>query len=386
MTTMNNVFKKKICWISPYPPNPTPIANITFMLIKDLLDSKKFDISLITFKEKSIPKDLPIKIYPILKKESIGAIIKTLNLIKKENFDIIHIMSTKFLNGRLFLFITFLLKFILQVKSKIIISVHEFYKFSNLRELLVGGLYHIFLLRYSDLLLIFNKDYRNAILSKSVYKKNKENVKFISKNVQSMRFKDIISSKKWHKKEISPFILFFGFLRPLKGVPYLITAFKKIQKYFPELKLVIAGGIDVGPTSKNYFINIKKIISKLNLESNVIFTNFISESEVFELFDLAELVVYPYLVIEQSGALFIALYKGKVIIATNIGGFRAIISNGENGLLVEPKNSDQLAETIIKILKNETLKRKLENGARKTYKHNSFDKLKDKYYDIFINS
>jgi len=385
MTIMNNVFKKKICWISPYPPNPTPIANITFMLIKDLLDSKKFDISLITFKEKSIPKDLPIKIYPILKKESIGAIIKTLNLIKKENFDIVHIMSTKFLNGRLFLLITFLLKIILRVKSKIIISVHEFYRFSNLRGLIVGGLYHIFLLRYSDLLLIFNKNYRNAILTKSIYKKNKENIKFISKNVQSMRFKNMVSSKKWHKKEISPFILFFGFLRPLKGVPYLLIALKKVLKYFPNLKFVIAGGISGGPTSKSYYLGIKNIISKLKLDSHVIFTDFIPEDEVFELFDLAELVIYPYVVIEQSGALFIALYKGKPIIATNIGGFRAIISNGENGLLVEPKNSDQLAEAIIKILKNENLKRKLENGAKKTYEHNSFDKLKDKYYNIFLN-
>lgn len=195
---------KKICWISLFPSNPSPLANISHMLISDLLKKgkKNFEIILITYKQKVIPKDLLIKIYPILKKESIKSIVKTLQIIKKENFDIIHIMSTKFMHGRLYLIIPFLIKKILRIKSKIIISAHEFYDYHNLRQFIVGGLYHILLLRYSDLILVFNKEYPKMITSKKIYNKDKKDVNFISKNVQSMRYEEIKSSNIWEKKRL----------------------------------------------------------------------------------------------------------------------------------------------------------------------------------------
>ncbi|KKL71046.1 hypothetical protein LCGC14_2098830 [marine sediment metagenome] len=158
---------KKICWISAYLPNPTPFASISYMIIKELLKLNNFEFTLITFNDKPINTDLPIKIYPIIEKDSFYAIVKTLQVLKKENFDIIHIISARFNYKRLFYTIAFLTKFFLRVKSKIIISAHEFYDFSNLRELIIGGLYHLFLLRFSDIILVFNRIFPNMMLSKS---------------------------------------------------------------------------------------------------------------------------------------------------------------------------------------------------------------------------
>jgi len=376
---------KKICWISLYPDNPSPMASISHMLITDILknNKKEFEISLITYKEKLLPKDLPIKIYPFLKKESIKSIVKTLQVIKKENFDIIHILSTKFMHGRLYLFLPFFIKKVLRMKAKIIISAHEFYSFSNLRQFIVGGLYHLFLLRYSDLLLVFNKEYLRMITSKRIYKKNRDNVIFISKNVQSMRYEEIKPSDIWEKKKITPFILFFGFLRFAKGVPYLIIAFKKILKEFPNMNLVIAGGIGVGPSTKDYYKKKKKVVNKLCLEEKIIFTDFISKEEVIELFKLAEVSVYPYLSIENSGALFVALYTKKAIITSDISGFRNILTHKKDSLLFKPKNSQEIANALIRVLKDKELKKKIENGAGQTYENNSFEKLVNKYITIF---
>ncbi|KKM98860.1 hypothetical protein LCGC14_1153780, partial [marine sediment metagenome] len=131
-------------------------------------------------------------------KESIKAIVRTLLLIKKENFDYIHIISTKFMHGRLLLIIPFLIKKFLQIKTEIVISAHEFYEFSNIKEFLVGGLYHIFLLRYVDLCLVFNEEYRRKILSKKIYNKKKEEIYFISRNVQSMKYEDNVPSKNFN--------------------------------------------------------------------------------------------------------------------------------------------------------------------------------------------
>ena len=261
------------------------------MIIKELLKLNKFEITLITFNDKPINKNLPIKIYPIIEKDSFYAIVKTLQVLKKENFDFIHIMSARFNYKRLFYTITFLTKFFLRVKSKIIISAHEFYDFSNLRELIIGGLYHLFLLRFSDKILVFNRVFPKMILSKSIYKKKKENIIFLSKNVQSLRYEEISPTKIWETKKVSPFILFFGFLRIDKGLPYLIKAFALIQKDLPNLKLIIAGGISKGTGSKNYYLYTRKLVLKLNLEKKVIFTDYISWEEIMELFKLAQIVV-----------------------------------------------------------------------------------------------
>ncbi len=380
---------KKICWFSTYPPMPVSSANTTYMLIEDLLKKKEFDINLITFKFKSINTTLPIKIYPILKRSSISSIVKLLLLIKKENYDIIHINFTKFMYGRLFLFIPFLIKNLLRIKSKIIISVHEFYEFSNIKELFIGGFYHLFLLRYSDVLLTFNNNIKKRILLKSIYKKNKENIIFISKNVQSLLFEKISPTELWSNKEIQPFILYFGFVRSNKGLDYLITALKRVHYIFPDLNLVIAGGIyKSGGLTKanapnNYYLLLKKLISKLNLEDNIFFTGFISENEILELFKLAEVVIYPYLNIEQSGAIFSSLYLKKAIIATNILGFRQLLTHKKDCLLIKPKNSLEIARAIEVILKNNDIKKKLENGASQTYSENSFKKLVDKMAIIF---
>lgn len=377
-------FLKKICFISLYPSNPSPMASIAKMVIEDLLEKQNYDFTLLTYKEDKIPVNPKIRIYPILKKESIKSIIRAISIIKNGKFDIIHILSTKFMHGRLFLFVPFLLK-LLRIKAKIIISAHEFYDFSTLRQFLVGGLYHLFLLRYSDHILVFNKTYPKMILSKWFYNKRRQNVYFISKNVQSMRYNQITPSKIWEKKNIRPFIMFFGFLRYEKGVPFLIISLKKIQKEFKDIKLVVAGGIGIGPGTRDYYIKCKEIVKRLNLEDSVIFTDFLDKEEIIELFNLAEIVVYPYLHIENSGALFFALYTKKAIIASDVSGFRNVLTNNLDALLVKAKDPSAIANAAMKILNNRELKINLQEGAKKTYDKNSFKKLIERYHSIFSN-
>ena len=198
-----------------------------------------------------------------------------------------------------------------------------------------------------------------------------------------MKYEDIVPSKIWGKKNIKPFILFFGFLRYEKGLPYLVMALKKIQKKYPEMNLVIAGGIAMGPGTRDYYLRVKEIVSRLNLEKKVIFTNYITKPEIIELFNLAEMAVYPYSIAENSGAIFFALYTGKPIIATRIPGFQRVLSDGKDCILINPKNSEEISRAIIKILKDKDLRNKLGRNARKTYERNSFQKLLDDYFSLF---
>ncbi|MBU1062814.1 MAG: glycosyltransferase family 4 protein [Patescibacteria group bacterium] len=183
---------------------------------------------------------------------------------------------------------------------------------------------------------------------------------------------------KWQKPEIKEEnnILFFGRIEKYKGIEYLLKAFFLVNKENPESKLVIAGYGDL----KSYSNLIKK---NKNIE---ILNYFIPDSQIAELFQKAKLVVLPYTEATQSGVISIAYTFKKPVIATLTGGLPELVDHGKTGYLVEPKNSQALAEAIIKILKDDETRKKMgENGFEKMEKELSWDKIASKIIKEYKN-
>lgn len=65
-----------------------------------------------------------------------------------------------------------------------------------------------------------------------------------------------------------------------------------------------------------------------------------------------------------------ALWKGKPVVGTNVGGIPTQIEDGENGFLVEPRDRNAMSDRIIEILKNKSLEKKMGKKARETVKNN----------------
>ncbi|MCF7875225.1 MAG: glycosyltransferase, partial [Candidatus Omnitrophica bacterium] len=65
-----------------------------------------------------------------------------------------------------------------------------------------------------------------------------------------------------------------------------------------------------------------------------------------------------------------ALWKGKPVVASNIGGIPSQITDGKNGFLVEPTDYDSCADRVIKILKNPKLANKLGTNAKESVRKN----------------
>lgn len=136
-------------------------------------------------------------------------------------------------------------------------------------------------------------------------------------------------------------ILFFGRISKYKGLEYLINALKILKQQNIYLKTVIAG--------KGILDN--NLLNEIN-ESNYItlINRPISNYELSGLLNNTKVVICPYTDATQSGVLMTAFAFGKPVIATNVGGFKEIIIDGYNGLLVEPRNILQLSEAIKKAL------------------------------------
>lgn len=149
-------------------------------------------------------------------------------------------------------------------------------------------------------------------------------------------------------------LLFFGRIWPYKGLQYLVDAIPLIAKHIPEVKLIIAGR---GEDPRKYL--------PYNYDENYyeILDGFIEPGNVARLFQRSAIVVLPYTESSQSGVASIAYTTGTSIIASNVGGLREMIRDGEDGILVMPCDSSILAERIIGLLKDQNLQKKLREAG-----------------------
>lgn len=166
------------------------------------------------------------------------------------------------------------------------------------------------------------------------------------------------------------YLLYLGTLKPNKNIPFLIKGFSKYLKISPKCKLVIAG-------KKGWlFEEIFNTVKNLKIESNVIFTDYIDETEKWVLYKNAKALVLPSLY-EGFGIPAIEAQKvGTPVIASNIPVLKEILGN--SAIFIDPTNTTNLVEAINKInqfkITNKNLEKYTwENTAKSVI--NVFDKM-----------
>ncbi len=152
-------------------------------------------------------------------------------------------------------------------------------------------------------------------------------------------------------------ILFFGRIWAYKGLANLIQAEPLITARVPNAKIVIAGqGEDLDPYRR----------MMIHPESFIIYNDWISNELRAELFSRASVVVLPYIEATQSGVIRVAYSHSKPVVATTVGGLPSQVDHGHTGFLVPPGDIQSLANRIVQLLEDETLRRQLgRNGKHK---------------------
>jgi 1,4-alpha-glucan branching enzyme len=156
-------------------------------------------------------------------------------------------------------------------------------------------------------------------------------------------------------------LLFIGKLTEQKGVDVLIQAITKVHRVIPDVRLTIVGD---GPEEQK----LKKLAASLQVSELVTFTGKLSNAEVMKKIDDALCVVIPSKYVEAFGIVGIeAMSKGKVIIASRIGGLLDLVDEDETGFLVEPNDPDELSKKIIHVMQSHTMLSGLGARARAKY-------------------
>lgn len=147
-----------------------------------------------------------------------------------------------------------------------------------------------------------------------------------------------------------PVVLFFGLLRPYKGLDVLLDAWRAAD-LDAELWIVGMPRMDVAPLRAAAPANVRWV------------PRFVADSEVAAYFRRADLVVLPYREIDQSGVLFTALAFGSPLLLSAVGGFPEIAADGA-AALVAPGDGAALAEELARLIGDGAARAKLAAGAR----------------------
>ncbi len=131
------------------------------------------------------------------------------------------------------------------------------------------------------------------------------------------------------------YILFFGFIRPYKGLDILLRALAApILADNAGLRLIIAG--EFYESSEQYY----ELVRSLGIEKRVIFrTHYIPDEEVRYYFGAADLVVQPYRTATQSGISQLAYHFGVPMIVSKVGGLAEIVPHGQAGYVVDAEET-----------------------------------------------
>ena len=163
--------------------------------------------------------------------------------------------------------------------------------------------------------------------------------------------------------------------RPVKRISDLVYAMAIVTKEEPNAKLTLVGD---GPDR----ISVERLVDSLKLRRNVTLTGF--RSDIPNLMRCADIGVLCSETESAPLTLLEGMSTGLPMISTKVGGVPEIIQDGKNGLLIPSKHPEELAEAILQLYKDQKLRRRLGENARKTVLEKyTAEKVVNQYLETF---
>ena len=143
---------------------------------------------------------------------------------------------------------------------------------------------------------------------------------------------------------------FLGSFYAYEGLDILLDAMPAMLREMPEIRLLLVGGGPAEPA-------LRARAQQLGIDAQTIFTGRVSHSEVNRYYALVDVLVYPRERIRLTELVtplkpLEAMALGKVIVASDVGGHRELIRDGETGNLFPADDKDALAHAILRVLRH----------------------------------
>jgi len=212
-----------------------------------------------------------------------------------------------------------------------------------------------------------------------IREKFREDVVDIPPGVDTEIFKKVKSDirEKYDLKNKS-ILIFTGRLVPIKNIPFLIQAMRKLPS---DTVLLIAGD---GPLKKE----LRREAEGENLMNRVIFTGHIPQEKLPFYYSAGDIFVFSSFYDNFPNSVLEAMASELPVVAPSVGGIPMIVENGVNGYLYSSGNLEEFVEKVNKLLNDKNLRKKIGKENRKKIIENfnwekSAVKLKELYEQLF---
>ncbi|MFD2147078.1 glycosyltransferase family 4 protein [Mucilaginibacter antarcticus] len=247
--------------------------------------------------------------------------IKVLKILKKLNPDVIYdsFAGTPFLHFLRPLFLS---------KEKFVIAIHDVVQHYKMKNYMARTFYNNFLMKTYDNFHIFSEN------QLKIFNEKFKNKKTFCTPLYLKDFGELKENNRITDKKITYF-LFFGIIRPNKGLDFLIEAANTLGKRYDNFHVVVAGKCDEWEVYDKQIERPEQFTLKIgNVETD----------EVPDLLSGTHFLVLPYRDVTQSGVLLTSYNYNIPIIASELEWFTEYIEDGSTGYLFESENAAELAK------------------------------------------
>lgn len=138
----------------------------------------------------------------------------------------------------------------------------------------------------------------------------------------------------------APVVLFQGLIRPYKGLDLLAEAWPIVRATFPTATLLVVGKVTDAESRRH--------VDRLRLLAGIkIVDRYVSVPEMLDFYAVADLVVFPYRRISQSGALMTAIGLGRPTVVTPIDGFLEQVRGLESTLVAQDVSGPAVGQALV---------------------------------------
>ncbi len=174
-------------------------------------------------------------------------------------------------------------------------------------------------------------------------------------------------------------ILFVGRIgERRKGLKFLLRAFNYIKQQMPNVRLIIVGKGD----TKGY----QRYLRHNNIQ-DVIFAGFVADEVLPRYYKSSHVFCAPSTGGESFGIVLVeAMASGLPIVASDIPGYASVVQHNKQGLLVEPKNIEMLAMSLIRLLADSNMRGKMGQEGRQKAAQFSWKNVAQRVLDFYDRS
>lgn len=173
-------------------------------------------------------------------------------------------------------------------------------------------------------------------------------------------------------------LLFVGRLDPRKGFAVLFEAFCRLQVHYPHLKLQVIGPVAPGTVRMYRQLAQDRGITGLEI------VGYAAPEELPHFYHQADIFCAPSLGCESFGIVLLeAMAAGLPIVASDIAGYRSLLTNEQEGLLVSPGQADTLTVALRRLIEQPELRRRLGQSGQTKAAQFTWDHVVDQTLAVY---